>query len=532
MAEKLEVYDYSIDQLCSLLASKSENSTSTISAKLHHQYFQGYCEYIGVKTIVVENDYVDQHFLEDYAAYYVRCFKPYRRFCTRLHFFKNSFDDKALEQFLSKGSGESSDFASALQQNYLGFVVVKPLPQTIVGRTCLATYPEEGRRSFPIVRTYEANLFGTKLTVNSLAFQEQDRVVAACATSALWSLFHGTGKAFQHVIPSPVEITRAATEKLPLETRVLPNRGLSTAMMAHAIRHVGLEPDLITVQNEHILKGTVYAYLRGHIPMLLGIELWDTSVQPHELKGFHAVALTGYSLGREQPTSIGETGFLLRASRIDKLYVHDDQVGPFARMAIDGGTIHVDYDTNGEPITSGSLSTSWKGKNQVIGSVRARPTILLVPVYHKIRIPFSRAHDAVLQFNAFFESLRHAAPEAYNGQLEWDIYLCTNNDLKSELHSNGYAKGNHLKEVLVAGLPRFLWRATALQSESPVMDLVFDATDIEQGSFFLRAIEYDKDLSVWLRILSKINTIVDEHKGTAAEEIIDWFRESEDELPL
>src|SRR5262249_17736969 len=98
-----------------------------------------------------------------------------------------------------------------------------PLPRTIVGRTCLKTYPHDSRRDFPITRDYEANLFGMPLRVESLAFQEQDSVAAACATSALWSAFHGTGKQFQHPIPSPVEISKAATAHLPLDTRTFPN---------------------------------------------------------------------------------------------------------------------------------------------------------------------------------------------------------------------------------------------------------------------------------------------------------------------
>ena len=34
------------------------------------------------------------------------------------------------------------------------------MPKTIIGRTCLATYPHDGRRYFPITRSYAVNLFG------------------------------------------------------------------------------------------------------------------------------------------------------------------------------------------------------------------------------------------------------------------------------------------------------------------------------------------------------------------------------------
>ncbi|MCB1880517.1 MAG: hypothetical protein KDI54_10740 [Gammaproteobacteria bacterium] len=524
MANQLEVLTYSIEILRQLIAEKSKSSENVIGNKLHHHYFEGYCNDIGVRTIVVENGYIDHDFLEDFSAYYVRCFSPYQRVCTRLHFFNVDFTEEEFEEFL-KSSPDANISSDNLKNAYLGFVVIKPLPQTVIGRTCLKTYLPEGRRHFPIVRSYKANLFGTELAVESLAFQEQDQVVAACATSALWSVFQGTGIHFQHTIPSPVEITRAATERLPIETRVLPSQGLSTAMMAHAIRNVGLEPYLVNVSNEYVLKSTVYAYLRGCIPMILGIELWDISTDPHRSMGFHAVAATGFSLGGDAPSPIGDTQFSLRASRVDKLYVHDDQVGPFARMEFDGINITIGQNESGEDLSSNSLSTSWIGSNGQIGDARALPTILLIPLYHKIRIPFGAIHDAVVSFDAFIESLRESLPVPFDGRIEWDVYLTTNNNLKTEIQESDIAKGEYYRDLLLEGMPRFLWRATAFHNDEPLMDLIFDATDIEQGPFFVRAIEYDNNLSLFLRVVSKINAIEQIYSTTTEWKIVQWFKD-------
>jgi len=101
-----------------------------------------------------------------------------------------------------------------------------------------------GRR-YPITRRYKANLFGWDLEVNSLAFLEQDKVVGACSTSALWSVLQGTGVTFHHHIPTPVEITQSATlyiPPIPPETRHFPNNGLTVPHMAQAIKQVDLVP--------------------------------------------------------------------------------------------------------------------------------------------------------------------------------------------------------------------------------------------------------------------------------------------------
>ncbi len=72
-----EVYDYSRPTLIRLLASKSQANPEAIADKPHLSYFDEYFSYLGAQTIIVENDYVDRDFLEDYAGYYSRCFADY-----------------------------------------------------------------------------------------------------------------------------------------------------------------------------------------------------------------------------------------------------------------------------------------------------------------------------------------------------------------------------------------------------------------------------------------------------------------------
>lgn len=208
--------------------------------------------------------------------------------------------------------------------------MAKPLPKTVIGKTCLATYPEEGIRSFPIKRKYTANLFGIELEVETLAYQEQDSVAAACATSALWSVFQKTGVLFHHAIPSPVEITKFATENLPAQSRNFPNEGLTLEQMAHAIRKVGLEPFCIGVKSDYGLKTTTFAYLRMGLPLILAVDLVDIETKT-ELNdgsligtaiGGHALAITGDCTEDKPPTPFG-SGYLAIPTQIDKFYVHD-----------------------------------------------------------------------------------------------------------------------------------------------------------------------------------------------------------------
>jgi len=64
-----DVFPYSIARLERLLSEESLADAHIIKDKLHRTYFEEYFANIGAKTIVVENNYVDGDYLDDYAAY-------------------------------------------------------------------------------------------------------------------------------------------------------------------------------------------------------------------------------------------------------------------------------------------------------------------------------------------------------------------------------------------------------------------------------------------------------------------------------
>jgi len=527
MDDEFDVFPCTSDSLKAILSEKSKIPSSELDEKLHIRYFDDYFQEVGAHTIVVENNYVDHDYMEDHAEYYVRCFKDYKRKCARLHIFKNDFSVENLKEFLS---GNKSPLSSEiLQHHYLGFIVVKPLPRTVIGRTCLETYPSEGKRYFPITREYSANLFGIQLRVrNSLAFQEQDTVVAACATSALWSIFQGTGKLFQHAIPSPSAITKAATEHITDgdRTRAFPSEGLDVIEMARAIKNVELEPYPVRVANDYVLKSTVYAYLKNGIPMILGFPLFDTTYVPNKNKGKHAVALAGYNLPEGDPVP-GPNNFRLKANRINKFYAHDDQVGPFARMIFDNVPVTI-HDENDNPINIPSISTSWKGDDGVIGSVRAMPELLLVPLYHKIRIPFGCFHDQIMEFDPLIGHIFQITSNDFGdpAKYEWDLYLTTVNEIKSEL-INESGLGAERKKLLTSGMPKYIWRATVCYEDEKVLDILFDATDLEQSSFVFNIILYHTNFASNLQnfLIDNTQTIDDIFLRSKAWPIIEWLKQ-------
>ena len=163
------------------------------------------------------------------------------------------------------------------------------------------------------------------------------------------------------------------------------------------------------------------------------------------------------------------------------------------------------------------LATSWQGQ----GTVEAQPIFLLLPLYHKIRIPFDTIHDAILIVDAVIDKARQQGYPVID-RPEWDIYLTTVAEFKKDvLNSMRSRLGPSIEETLTTKLPRFLWRATARCGDEHHLDLLFDATGIEQQQLLLHAIEVRPEIPTLISGLAPL--IGSQLKNSQAEAIFSWF---------
>jgi hypothetical protein len=484
---------------------------------------------IGVRTVVFEFDYIDKDYTEDYARFYSRCFRHYPSKCVRLHFFKYLFDKAEFKQYLLNQENKN------IQDSYAGFVVLRPLPLTIFGKTCLLTYSdnkEDGsKRYYPTIRKYHAHLFGIKLTVSSIAYQEQDNAFSACATSALWVAFQATSKMFGHSIPSPYEITLSASKYIINKASSI---GLYPAQMAYAIKELGLQPTTLGRTNASSVKAILYAYLRCKIPVIVGVDLFE---EDEEFPvGSHGITITGYDQkrtllpppdfvwpNRTTEEDNKEIPFYMESSRIQELYVHDDQIGPFARMVFEDG-IGGNY----------RLSTSWGrfDDNKVFDKqkgnprdkrIEAAPTLLMIPLYHKIRIPF----ELILRIVNEFSSFTNLAPFVV-----WDIYLTTACKLKQMFRKyNGKINEEERLKLLTYNYPRYIWVVDARlmgmerpEDFPPDFSYYFDATDIPHSDFFLFALHWEPDSRKLIKDMIQ-EVAVNEYESHQVNQIIDYYKD-------
>ncbi len=370
------------------------------------------------KWIVVEHNYIDGDYLDDYVSFYARCHQDYRRKCKRVHFFsaiKDSLDFSESELNDLLISSDDSDEIKEFRNAYLGFLIVRPLTQAVVGRTLLKPYgpSTESERKYPAVQKYPVNLLGIELTIESLPFQEQDSVVSACATVALWSCLVHAARLFGIRASKPAQITM--TSSLPRRGRTIPSSGLLAEEVCSAIREAGLEPELFEVvaveeKGRNFWLALIYAYLNAKLPIFLGVDCCTNG----KLEDKHAITISGYRKVSENRQVLSgrrynhESELKLSGVQIAELYAHDDGVGPFSRLFVNG--------YRRRELAKLQFIEPTNGRKRVD---HYAPDMIIVPVYHKIRLNFVH----VVEWIEFLDQLVKEVTTSPLEEVEWEIKL-------------------------------------------------------------------------------------------------------------
>lgn len=296
------------------------------------RYLAGYLGVHGLraKTILVEHPYVDRHYIEEYGRYYASAFQAPLASTVRLHVFAETLTDATLRDWITEaaqGSEHRKAVQGRLQASYIGFVVVRPLPSAPIGRTVLAAYVDKGARRFT-TQAHRVHLMGLELIVNGVPFQQQEVAVGACATTAMWSALTITSRATGRRGPTPYQLTEAATRHVLTDRHIPADGGLDVQQILAAVRDCGFAPLLMKASdNFAAFTHAIKCYLASGIPMVLLL---------HEHGGYHAVTAVGFRSPDDEhdvpPVVYRDHTAVIPTTGLTRLYVHDDRLGPYARM--------------------------------------------------------------------------------------------------------------------------------------------------------------------------------------------------------
>jgi hypothetical protein len=505
-----------------------------ISRNVQFSYLCRFLNNRNCLSFVVEEPYIDRDYMDDFSAFYSRCHRYYPNYCQRFHFFRKEANRLGLRQILAEISTtpESTDQPRhrALNDTYLGFMVLRPNPQAFVGRTVITPWldsppaergkPDGDGRYYDCVRGYKVDLAGVELSLDGLGFQQQDQAVSACATTAIWVALQKTAHDVNFRIPTPSEITAGATRFSVEFGRPIPNAGLNIGQMSEAIRACNLEPELIPVPaaqtDPSFFRRACHAYLRSGFPIAAGIHRYDRDQYERALNAHgklpevrareslaalssnaHAVTFAGFRYGSEPASPVrfpdaksGSKSTFIAGNWLEELYCHDDRLGPYARVEC--------------------LKPPW-GRFDIAIRRDDKPdwaeywlvTHLLVPLYPKIRLPYFRVEVTAMEFlDVFTDLVPEVPPEAY----ELDFRIIEGTKYRRELLRTLYRdrpydrlSSRDLERLAVilndGSIPRYVAVCQVSLKKARVLDLLIDTTESPVGDSLFAVVCRDSNLA-------------------------------------
>jgi len=475
---------------------------------------QNYLNTLKAHSYVIEDDYSDKDYLADYTSYYAMADSSLPSFTARIHFF--SFKKSELREIWDKcrktPPNPDNKIDTEANSGYLGFVVLRPLQLTIVGRTCLRTYSEiiskDRQRHFPVLRHYPVMLFGMRLGIDSVAFQEQDNEIAACATTAIWYTLHALPRRITAgEIQSPYEISNAAGTSISRPAlgevaRRFPTYGLSLEQIHGFLHSQGLEC-LIRGFNGKTPSGGLLeyanAFVNGGYPIMLVGRLYRSKYQDEGFIGgdLHAITLLGYST---------KVGFLegSHALRIDKLYAHDDNIGPFASFVVqDSSKKFSDYlskDPDNKPTIDQIVNDAGVHLHNHAGDVYRKflPVYAIVPIDPKVRFPYESVSAVANTFKKLFALDVPGRLGSAASKTSFSIKLQHITPFRLELRGADWISKEEVETLLCNSMSKYLWIVTYYEklqdgSEQRALTILFDATALRQQGGILSVIMNPKN---------------------------------------
>jgi hypothetical protein len=464
--------------------------------------------------MIIEDSYTDRYYLEDYTAYYARCFSDYPKTCSRVHFFSEDFDE---QDFLGNLVNLNKEFIEKIQSSYLGYVVIKPLPNAFLGGIYLKPYPGIcNSQSHKIIkREHSVTLAGISLKVRTVAFTEQDEVVSACATSALWSYLSAYDNYISMSLPSPSAITQSATGENIDGSRNFPSEGLTDTQILRSIKHFGYEPIQISIgkskfpqHDSDLLSEYIYAYVNNDIPVLMAGIIYQRSDSGDYYKqsGNHLVCILGYHLG-EIKTKQSEELVYINANSIDKYYVHDDRVGPYARFIEHTKFQALLNDVKTE--LSGLKLEIHEGKT----TEYFYPVELYIGVYHKVRLTYQDIKTlchSLYEYGTYIHERLNQLPDSEEKsrvlkiidvfeKTTLSINLSTTNNIKRDVLDlkdlkffsfNGIEGDTGKLEFVQRNQPKYIWHCKFEVKGKKFLDILIDATEIPSGNILVGYMAY------------------------------------------
>lgn len=363
-------------------------------------------------TMVIETEYVDAVYRDSYYAYFATKQKPYRRFCVRLSFFENIF--ASIDEYFNLDE-------STIQENYLGFMIIRPLGQCI-GRNAISPKakqnPSDGIKI--CLADIRSSCLGVKLTVSAFPHSSQDGEYMTCAETTTWALSEYFGNKYVLYKPLLPSVLLSSLQSHAVE-RLVPSQGLTIQQISMALRQQDFGCKMYSNSNSRF-KELFTCYVESGLPLAVAVE---GNVEGNKVG--HAIVCIGRKdIGRNDITSkksiFGKEDYYVWNVSIDDFVFNDDNMPSYQLRPFNDPTPYL-----------GHLEI----------------THFIVPLHKKIYLVAEQAIDIADFFVAKdFKSPKDSVVRTFlTSSRSYREYLCRDSGLPTQLKL----------AFLSLDLPKFIW---------------------------------------------------------------------------
>lgn len=290
----------------------------------------------GTMSVLRESFYIDRDFSAAYATFYSTLFRPFRKYCERIHFFTGDLsallaapETTVLQQLLEEQ-----------RDGYLGSIVLRPLTHAPVSVCLLSTrkLTTPLAQEVTVQSEFTTHVLGVELRVESMPLAQQDRRTGACAQAAMWMAgrhFHNRHSAPWFSMPDITEIAlnpidSAITRSLPAGSEWLTQDNMVRALRAMGRHPVMYAPDAVVngapAWQAFSPREIVSRYVDSGVPVLLALQSTSDTVG-HGIVAVGVERVDAATVGALPPRPTD-------AEFLTHFLVNDDQRGTYCRLPI------------------------------------------------------------------------------------------------------------------------------------------------------------------------------------------------------
>lgn len=403
-----------------------------------------------------ETNYVDKVYRDSYYHYYSSKLFAYQRNCIRISLFNDKVDSS---DFWDK------DMTEKLRKNYLGFIVLRPTPPHLIGRSVISPLAKRDSDFVTCKSIFQTTANGQKFKIEGFPHSSQDNETITCAETTIWALmeyFSSKYSEYSPVLPSKIIKTLAHVSS----ERQVPSKGLNIAQMSFALREFGFGTRIYgKVQYGNDFESILNCYIESGIPLII-------AMQNGRNIGHALLAIGREHLSNDQIDTASHIGIndpqlnsLISNKNIEILDIDsierdiifvDDNLPVYQRAKLSQPAIHYP-------------DPNWH---------LCRITYFIAPLYTKIYLEAFQAKSYIIRF-----LLTGPFPLNDGTKIVLRCYLASSRSFKDKVSRNK-GIGRDLKALLLeTSMPKFIWigemsTKPLLKSKLANGIIILDATEV------------------------------------------------------